>query len=121
MLILIADFFILNQKFFSTKNFGDWDDVRITISKKNGAKLGEKECAPYEATEQTIYTTLPRDKFAEVVGQSICLEKGVDYTMRIDFKSNTGRGNVQTYVDAVCTFFIHVYMYYVSAISDIDS
>lgn len=87
-----------------SQDFGDWDDIRITISKKNGAKLGENECAPFEATDQTLYATLPRDKVAELVAQTICLEKGVEYNMKINFRSNNGRGNVQTFIDSVSFF-----------------
>lgn len=86
---------------YDNNNRGDWDDVRITIRKESGARLGENHCAPFDATEQVLFSSLPGYKTTRVVDQTICLEKGSNYEFKIDFRSNNGQGNIQTFIDSL--------------------
>ena len=85
----------------SQQGEGDWDDVRITVRKQNGARLGENDCAPFDATEQILFTNLPSSTKAKILAQTICLEKGSTYELNVDFRANNGRGNIQTIIDSV--------------------
>lgn len=89
----------------SFKSSGDWDDVRLKVSRADGGKLAGATCGFNEQTQFDLQTVLRKDQKAVFVDKNVCLEKGVVYNVQIDFKSNNGHGNGQTLLDSVSCIF----------------
>lgn len=86
---------------YDTLSSGDWDDVRLKVSRADGGKLAGATCGFNEQTQFDLQTVLRKDQKAVFVDKNVCLEKGVVYNVQIDFKSNNGHGNGQTLLDSI--------------------
>lgn len=86
---------------YDTQDSGDWSDVRVTVTKTFGGKLGGDGCPPDSSEAEYRYPILPNNKKAVQLEPSMCFQKGSSYKIKVDFRTNDGKGSKGTLVDSI--------------------
>ena len=80
---------------------GDWNDVRMKISRADGGRMGGGPCPETDERDIYFFPRLPSDKTSVIVDNTICLLKNVQYKVEIDFQRHSGDGQGVALIDSI--------------------